>query len=47
MINRGLQKTSQYVFNSETGALEKVDTNTQTIQSLVNQANKYVDNLEH
>lgn len=46
MINRGLQKTSQYVFNSETGALEKVDTNTQTIQSLVNQANKYVDNLE-
>lgn len=46
MINRGLQKTSQYVFNSETGALEKVDTNTQTIQSLVNQASKYVDNLE-
>ena len=46
MINRGLQKTSQYVFNSETGALEKVDTNTQTIQSLINQANKYVDNLE-
>lgn len=46
MINRGLQKTSQYVFNSETGTLEKVDTNTQTIQSLVNQANKYVDNLE-
>lgn len=46
MINRGLQKTSQYVFNSETGALEKVDTNTQTIQSLINQANKYVDNLD-
>lgn len=46
MINRGLQKTSQYVFNSETGALEKVDTNTQTIQSLISQANKYVDNLE-
>ena len=46
MINRGLQKTSQYVFNAETGALEKVDTNTQTIQSLINQANKYVDNLD-
>lgn len=34
MINRGLTKTSAYVFNAKTGMLEKVDDKVKTIESL-------------
>lgn len=44
MINRGLSKTSAYVFNADTGMLEKKDQ--QTIESLSKQLNKSITNLE-
>ena len=40
MINRGLPKKSQYVFNAKTGKLEKKEKNVQTIESLSKQLNK-------
>lgn len=45
MINRGLTKKSQYIFNSKTGMLEKKEENKQTIESLSKQASKHVGNL--
>lgn len=39
MINRGLTKTSAYVFNAKTGMLEKVDDNITTIESLADKKN--------
>ena len=44
MINRGLSKTSAYVFNADTGMLEKKDP--QTIESLSKQLNQSINNLE-
>ena len=45
MINRGLLKKSQYVFNAKTGMLEKKEKNTQTIESLSKQKGKDVKDL--
>lgn len=45
MINRGITKTSQYFFNSETGMLEKVDNNIQTIESLSKQVGTNLDDI--
>ena len=38
MINRGLTKDSQYVFNTDTGMLEKLEEKASTIESLSKQA---------
>lgn len=46
MINRGLSKTSAYVFNTDTGMLEKKEENQQTIKSLSKQLNKSITNIE-
>ena len=46
MINRGVTKTSQYFFNTETSMLEKIDDNVQTIESLSKQANGQVNHIE-
>lgn len=45
-INRGIPKSSQYTFNAETGMLEKLEDNQQTIESISNQINKQINNLE-
>ena len=45
-INRGLNKNSQYVFNSETGMLEKLEEKATTIESLSKQLSEQTNNLE-
>ena len=45
MINRGLPKKSQYIFNAKTGKLEKKEKNAQTIESLSKQASKQANDL--
>ncbi len=42
-INRGISKTSQYIFNSETGMLEKIEDNVQTIESLSSNINNSLE----
>lgn len=46
MINRGLSKKTQYIFNSKTGMLEKKEDNKQTIESVSKQRNKHVKKTE-
>lgn len=46
MINRGLNKTSQYIFNSTTGMLEKLENKSSTIESLSKQAKQQIHNLD-
>lgn len=46
MINRGRNQASTYVFNSETGKLEKKEKNIKTIESLSKQKNKKIKNLD-
>lgn len=46
MINRGLPKKSQYIFNAKTGKLEKKDKEAQTIQSLKKQLRNQTNTLE-
>ena len=46
MINRGLPKKSQYIFNAKTGKIEKKEKNVQTIESLSKQASKQANNLD-
>lgn len=46
MINRGLTKDSQYVFNTDTGMLEKLEEKASTIESLSKQAKEQVKNLD-
>lgn len=45
MINRGLNKTSQYVFNAKTGMLEKIEEAASTVEALSKNA-KNITNLD-
>ena len=46
MINRGFSQTNQYFFNTDTGMLEKVDNNVNTIESLSKQIKKNISDLD-
>ena len=46
MINRGVSQTSAYFFNAETGMLEKIDENVQTIESLSSKMGKTISDVD-